>query len=59
MGRAQRDTPIDPARAAQLLDVDPGDQSTETVANEVDAAAPDVSAKVFPQGQRSLIDSGA
>ncbi len=59
VGCAQRDAPIDPARAAKLLDVDPGDQSTETVANELDAAAPDVSAKVFPQGQRGLVDSGA
>ncbi len=59
VGRAQRDTPIDPPRAAKLLDVDPSDQSTETVADEIDAATPDVSTKVLPQGQRSLVDSGA
>jgi hypothetical protein len=41
------------------LDVDPSDQSTETVANEIDAATPDVPAKVFPQGERSLVDSAA
>ena len=57
--RAQRDTPIDPSRAAKLLYVDPSNQSTETVANEIDAAPPDVSAKVLPQGQRRSVDSGA
>ena len=57
--RAQRDTPINPSRAAKLLEVDPSDQSTETVANEIDATTPDVFAKVLPQGQGSLIDSSA
>ncbi len=58
MRRAKSDTPIDAAGTAELLDVHARHQPTEAVANEIDAATPDVSAKVFPQGQRSLIDSG-
>jgi hypothetical protein len=57
--RAQRDAAIDSARAAELLDVDPSDQSTEAVADEIDTATPNVSPQILPQGQRSLVDSGS
>jgi hypothetical protein len=43
----KRDAPIDPARAAELLDVDPSHQATEAVTNEIDAAASDVPTKVL------------
>ena len=56
---AESDTPIDPSRAAKLLNIDPGDESPETVAHEIDAAAPDISAEVLSQSQRGLFNSGS
>ncbi len=59
MRSAKRDTPIDATRAPEFLDVDPSNEPSKAVANEIDATTADVSAKVLPQGQRSLVDSGA
>ena len=59
MRRTQRDTPIDAARTAELLDVDPSDEPPKTVANEIDAATANVSPKVLTQIKRGLLDPSA
>ena len=59
MRRTKRDTPIDATRAPEFLDVDPSNESSKAVANEINAATADVPAKVLTQSQRGLLDPGA
>ena len=57
MGRTKRDTPIDATRAPELLDVDPSNEPSEAVANEIDSAATNVCAQVLSQRSRGLLDT--
>ncbi len=59
MRRTQRDTPIDATRAPEFLDVDPSNESSKAVANEISAATADVPPEVFTQAKRRLLDPGA
>ncbi len=56
MRSTQCDTPINSARAAELLDVDSGHQPAETVTHEIDTAATNVSAEVLTQRKRGSLD---
>ncbi len=59
MRRTKRDTPIDATRAPEFLDVDPSNQPSKTVANEISAATADMPPEVLTQGKRGLLDPGA
>ncbi len=59
MRRTKRDTPIDATRAPEFLDVDPSNEPTKAVANEINAATADVPPEVLTQSERSLLDPGA
>ncbi len=59
MRRAQRDAPVDATRAPELLEVDPSDESSKAVANEINPATADVPPKVLTQSKRGLLNPGA
>ncbi len=59
MRRAQRDAAVDATRAPEFLDVDPSNEPSKAVADEIDAATADVLPEVFTQGKRGLLDPGA
>ncbi len=54
----KRDTAIDAARAPEFLDVDSSNEPPKAVANEINAAAPDVLPEVLTQCKRGLLDPG-
>jgi hypothetical protein len=58
MRRAERDAPIDATRASERLDVDPGDETPEAVADEIDTATADVPPEVLTQSKRGPLDPG-
>jgi len=55
----QRDTPVDATRAPEFLDVDPSNEPTKTVADEINAATADVLPEVLAQSERGFLDPGA
>jgi hypothetical protein len=59
MRSTKRDAPIDPARAAEFLDVDPSHQAAEAVTNEIYAATSDMPAEVLTQGESGSLDPSA
>jgi hypothetical protein len=59
MRRTKRDAPIDATRASEFLDVDPSNEPSKAVANEIDAATANVSPKVLTQIKRGLLDPSA
>ena len=59
MRRTKRDTSIDATRAPEFLDVDPSNEPSKVVANEIDAATANVSPKVLTQIKRGLLDPSA
>ena len=52
----QGDAAVDPARAAELLQVEPRDQPAQAVADQVDAAAAHVAVQVLAQRDRGRLD---
>jgi hypothetical protein len=58
MRRTKRDTSIDATGAPEFLDVDPSNEPPKAVANEINAAAPDVPPEVLTQRKRGLLDPG-
>ncbi len=59
MRRTKGHTPIDATRATQFLDVDPGHEPPQAMANEIDAATAHVPPQVLTQRKRGLLDPGA
>jgi hypothetical protein len=59
MRRTKRDTPIDATCAPEFLDVDPSNEPSKAVANEINAATADVPPEVLTQSKRGLLDPGA
>ncbi len=59
MRGTQCDTSIDAPRTPELLDVDPSNQPSKTVANEISAATADMPPEVLTQGKRGVLDPGA
>ncbi len=58
MRRTERDTPIDATSAPKFLDVDPGNESPEAVADQINTATANVSPEVLTQCKRALLDPG-
>jgi hypothetical protein len=56
MGRTKRDTPIDTTRTPEFLDIDPSNEPSKAVANEINTPTADVPPEVLTQGKRSLLD---
>jgi len=57
MGRGERDAVINASSSPELLQVDPGHQPAQTVADQVDAAPADVLPEVVAQGDRAPLDA--
>ena len=55
--RCQRSCVIDATRAPEFLDVDPGNEPSKAVANEIDPPASNVPPEVLAQSECSLLDS--